>query len=42
MRLIRRRCKLLDLLAETNMLDIAVEEIFPVKGSDTIALIPHR
>ena len=37
-----KKCKLLDLLAETNMLDIAVEEIFPVKGSDTIALIPHR
>ena len=29
MRLIRRRYKLLDLLAETNMLDIAVEKIFP-------------
>jgi len=28
MRLIRRRYKLLDLLAETDMLDMAVEEIF--------------
>ena len=32
MRLIRRRYKLLDLLAETNMLDIAVEEIFRGEG----------
>ena len=32
MRLIRRRYKLLDLLAETNMLDIGVEEIFPSEG----------
>ena len=32
MRLIRRRYKLLDLLAEMNMLDIAVEEIFPGEG----------
>ena len=32
MRLIRRRYKLLDLLAETNMLDIAVKEIFPGEG----------
>ena len=32
MRLIRQRYTLLDLLAETNMLDIAVEEIFPGEG----------
>ena len=32
MRLIRRRYKLLDLLAETNMLDIGVEEIFSSEG----------
>ena len=32
MRLIRQRYKLLDLLAETNMLDIWVEEIFPSEG----------
>ena len=32
MRLIHGRYKLLDLLAETNMLDIAVEEIFPGEG----------
>ena len=32
MRLIRRRYTLLDLLAETDMMDMALEEIFPGEG----------
>ena len=32
MRFIRQRFTLLDLLAETDMLDMAVEEIFPGEG----------
>ena len=39
-RFIRRRYTLLDLLAETDMLDMAVEEIFLVKGSQAIIQTP--